>query len=187
MRLIAPHIQSMSPAEVAERLREKGCVVLARALTTECVERHRRFQRCLPHSHYGNDVISLKMPAGSGLVYNTTVVHRAHPIRRSGWERKSLFFQAEKKGLGGEPLLIDTRFARDLTSEQQYFLGFGADPEYRTFPQTSLATIRPSTLAAQIGALSVALAKSLARAPMWSLGPDQRARLKQWIKLPGRH
>lgn len=308
MQLIASHIQFMSPARVAGTLREKGYVVLAHALTTECLDRinaetgdlqpvpntnwagpvifknQRYLTHCLANSgtifdlmtrswcfdvmrayfgsgfrltdqrvfvttreermqwhvdnkfddsaqsdhpgiififylcdvndgelqvidgsnewsgrqgsadfsdafidsHYRKDVVSLKMPAGSGLVYNTTVVHRAHPIRHPGWERKSLFFQVEKKVLGGEPLLIDTRFARDLTTEQQYFLGFGAEPEYRTFPQTSLTTIRPGRLIAQIGALSAAVAKSLTLARIWSLPPDRRAKLKQWIKPPDR-
>lgn len=139
------------------------------------------FSNALVDSRYGNDVISLKMPAGSGVIYDTSVVHRAHRIRRAGWERRSLLFQVEKKVSGGEPLLIDTRFARDLTPEQQYFLGFGVEPEYRTFPHTSLATIRPGRLIEQIGTLSAALARSLALAPIWSVGPDQRMKLKQWL------
>lgn len=39
MQLIAPHIQSMSPQDVAQRLRDKGYIVLDRALTPESVDR----------------------------------------------------------------------------------------------------------------------------------------------------
>ncbi len=129
--------------------------------------------------HHAGDVVSLKLPAGSGIVYNTSVVHRAHRIRRAGWERKSLLFQVEKKAAGGEPVLVNTRFAQDLTAEQQYFLGFGAEPEYETFPCTSLATAGPATLLGHAGRLAVALARSVALAPLWNLPPDQRALLKR--------
>lgn len=132
--------------------------------------------------HYAGDIVSLRMPAGSGIIYNTSVVHRAHRIRRAGWERKSLLFQVEKKATGGEPVLIDTRFAGDLTAEQQYFLGFGAEPEYDIFPCSSLATAGPKTLLRQVGRMGAALARSAALAPLWNLPPDQRARLKRSLR-----
>ena len=132
-------------------------------------------------SHYGKDVISLRMPAGSGVVYDTSVVHRAHRIRRAGWERKSLFFQVEKKVHGGEPILLDTRFARNLTPEQQYFLGFGATPEYTIFPTTSPYTVRPGKLAAQITTLARAAASASFIAPLWSLSFDHRSRVKKLL------
>jgi Phytanoyl-CoA dioxygenase (PhyH) len=131
---------------------------------------------------HAKDIVSLKLPAGSGLLYDTSIVHRAHRIRRGGWERKSLFFQVEKKAAGGEPILIDTRFARDLTAEQQYFLGFGAEPEYNVFPTTSARTIRPAKLARQIAGLMGATARAGLLSPIWSLGPDQRERLKKLLK-----
>jgi hypothetical protein len=133
-------------------------------------------------ARYSKDIISLKMPAGSGLVYDTSVIHRAHPIRRAGWERKSLFFQVEKKTAGGEPIPIDTRFARDLTPDQQYFLGFGAEPEYAVFPTTSPHTIRPARVGAQILSLSAALARACLMAPLWALGPDQRGKLRGLLR-----
>ena len=60
-------------------------------------QRNADFRDAFIEAHYANDIISLKMPAGSGIIYNTRVVHRAHRIRRGGWERKSLLFQAEKR------------------------------------------------------------------------------------------
>ena len=139
------------------------------------------FNDAFIQSHYGKDVISLKMPAGSGVVYDTSVVHRAHRIRRAGWERKSLFFQVEKKVHGGEPILLDTRFARNLTPEQQFFLGFGAAPEYRIFPTTSPFTVRPAKLAAQITTLARAAARTSILAPLWSLSFDNRSRVKRLL------
>jgi hypothetical protein len=91
-------------------------------------------------------------------------------------------FQVERKSTGGEPVLIDTRYARDLTPEQQYFLGCGAEPEYAVFPQSSVATIRPGTLVAHMARLGGALLSSLAMAPLWSLDPDRRKRLKRWLQ-----
>jgi ectoine hydroxylase-related dioxygenase (phytanoyl-CoA dioxygenase family) len=135
-------------------------------------------------ANHAKDIVSLKMPAGSGLVYDTSVIHRAHRIRRSGWERKSLFFQVEKKVAGGEPILIDARFARDLTPEQEYFLGFGAMPEYGVFPTTSTNTVRPTRLLKQAGRLAAATVRASIMAPLWGLSFDRRDRLKRLFGRP---
>jgi Phytanoyl-CoA dioxygenase (PhyH) len=133
-------------------------------------------------AHHAKDMISFRMPAGSGLVYDTTVVHRAHPIRRSGWERKSLLLQVEKKAAAGEPVLIDTRYAAGLSPEQQYFLGFGATPEYRTYPETSVNTMRPGKLARQIRQLSRAMVRAVFSAPVWGMSFDSRSRVKKILR-----
>lgn len=133
-------------------------------------------------THHRDQVRSLKMPAGSAVIYDTRIVHRAHRIRSRGFERRSLLCQVERKTAGGEPVLIDTRYARDLTPEQQYFLGFGAAPEYDVFPRTSLATMRPGALAALMGRLGGALLQSLVLAPVWSLNPDRRIWLKKRLR-----
>lgn len=130
------------------------------------------------NKNYAKDVVSIRMPAGTLVVYDTTIVHRAHPIRRSGWSRKSLFFQVERKEAGGEPVLIDTRFAKDLTPEQEYFLGFGASPQYRSFPHSSIDTVRPGLLGSLMVKASKAIFGAALRSVLWKLSPD----IRMWLK-----
>jgi len=138
------------------------------------------------HAHHGERIVNLPMAAGGCVIYDTTMVHRAHPIRRRGFERRSLFFQVEKKAGGGEPILIDTAFAGALSAEQQYFLGFGVAPEYPVFPASSLATIRFGDMARHTASCFLGLLASAVKSPLWSLSYDRRQWLKQKLarRLP---
>jgi hypothetical protein len=117
------------------------------------------------------------MPRGSLVIYNTDMIHRAAPMTSSK-ERKSLFFQVEKKENAGEPILLNTSFARELNDELKYYLGFGAHTEYEVFPQTGLETMRSGPL---LSLAAKALGHSFSAAVanrLWMLPPDSRARLK---------
>ena len=124
------------------------------------------------------EVVDFKMPKGSVIVYTTDLIHRAAPIKDKQWERTSLFFQVERKQQGGEPILLDTSFLRDLTEEKKTFLGFGADPEYGIFPPTDINTMRIKHL---LRIASLCLVHSFRAAIMnrlWKMSPDSRVRLK---------
>src|SRR5205823_2235552 len=132
--------------------------------------------------NYGQDIVDFRMPKGSVVIYDTRLVHRAAPITQSGFERRSLFFQVERKSRGGEPILLNTSFADNLSSEQQYFLGFGAEPEYDVYPQTGLSTMRPRQLMElairSVGAWVRASGRSLAQ----RTSPTIRDRVRRFLR-----
>jgi len=97
-------------------------------------------------SVHKDDIVDFKMPKGSAIIYTTDMVHRAAPVRNKGWERKSLFFQVERKEQGGEPILVNTSFLGELSHEKKFFLGFGAVPEYQIYPQTDISTMKAKQL-----------------------------------------
>lgn len=101
----------------------------------------------IEHEH-GGDVLSFSKPRGTLIVYNTYGIHRAKPVRRPGFIRKSLFFQVDSKVEDGEPILIKTEFADRLDERLKQYLGFGRPCEYRSFPVTGLKhlPIRAKTL-----------------------------------------
>lgn len=131
---------------------------------------------------YKSEIVDFRMPKGSAIIYTTDMVHRAAAIRDKRWERKSLFFQVERKDRGGEPILLNTSFIHDLTDEKQTFLGFGATPEYQIYPQTGIKTMKAKHL---LHVARKCLGHSLQATfmnPVWKLSPDGRVWLKRILQ-----
>jgi ectoine hydroxylase-related dioxygenase (phytanoyl-CoA dioxygenase family) len=97
---------------------------------------------------HGKDVLSFRKPRGSLIIYDTYGIHRARPVRRNGFVRKSLFFQVDSKVEDGEPILLKTQYADTMDERLKQYLGFGKPSEYVSFPGTGLThlPIRGSTL-----------------------------------------
>jgi hypothetical protein len=129
-------------------------------------------------SSRSSQIVDFKMPRGSLVIYNTNIVHRAAPIKNRRFER--LFFQVEKKELGGEPILINTSFLGEMNDETRYFLGFGAKPEYSVFPETNLWTCRAKHFAWMLRQMGPPLAKTVD--PRRILTPKLKITLKRWLR-----
>lgn len=132
-------------------------------------------------TEHSDEIVDLKAPRGSIVIYTSRAVHRAAPITTPGWERKSLYFQVERKDDGGEPILVNTSFLADVDEETAYFLGFGAKPEYKTFPETGIDTLTPAHLVRLAARCMSRAGPAAVMDQLWRLGPDARARLKRLV------
>ncbi|HWA70566.1 MAG TPA: phytanoyl-CoA dioxygenase family protein [Rhizomicrobium sp.] len=97
------------------------------------------------HENHGKDVVSFKAPKGTLLIYDTYGIHRAKPVNKSGFVRKSLFMQVDSKLDSAEPLLLNPSFfhgAGQPGEKLLMYFGFGRDAEYDVFPVTSLQTLQ---------------------------------------------
>jgi len=79
----------------------------------------------------------LCLPKGSFRGYDTYGIHRAKPILRREFTRKSIFFQVDSKVEDGEGLLLSPSLVSDLSEKVRMYLGFGQKTSYGVFPQSS--------------------------------------------------
>jgi phytanoyl-CoA dioxygenase PhyH len=82
--------------------------------------------------------------AGTVVIYDTYGIHRAKPVPRPDFVRKSLFWQIDREIDKGEPLLINPEFLPQMDSKLQRYLGFGLPSGYEIFPQSNINTIPTS-------------------------------------------
>src|ERR1700730_1804406 len=136
-------------------------------------------------SVHKDDIVDFKMPKGSAIIYTTDMVHRAAPVRNKGWERKSLFFQVERKEQGGEPILVNTSFLGELSHEKKFFLGFGAVPEYQIYPQTDISTMKAKQLLSMAAKCFSSSFRAVLMNRVWTLSPDSRFRLRHILQRQG--
>lgn len=142
---------------------------------------HADFSNSYIEKNHKHEIIDFKYPKGSIIIYLTELIHRAKQIKKLKFERCSLFFQVERKELGGEPILVNTSFLNDLTDEKMYYLGFGAESQYEIFPNTSINTIPPMKLLKIAGKSLIAALKAFPKNLIWKLNPDTRAYLKSFV------
>lgn len=93
---------------------------------------------------HGADVVSFKGPRGTVVIYDTYGIHRARPVFKSGFVRKSLFFQVDSKIDSAEPLLLNPSFVPpdDMADKRLLaYFGFGKPAEYSVFPDTDYKTV----------------------------------------------
>lgn len=83
--------------------------------------------------------------AGTLLILNTHVFHRAAPLRDSAYTRSILLFQVDKVShkypYHGEKLIVQPEFFKDFNPAIIALLGFGKEREYPAFPETSIDTL----------------------------------------------
>ena len=91
--------------------------------------------------NYKEKIKSFKLPKGSLIIYNTYGIHRAKPVKKKGFVRKSVFFQIDNKIDDAEPIIVNTKFIDDVNDQISMFLGFGKPSNYEVFPKTSLNTL----------------------------------------------
>lgn len=93
---------------------------------------------------HGGDVVSFKGPRGTVVIYDTYGIHRARPVFRHGFVRKSLFFQVDNQTDSAEPLLLNPSFVPvdDMADPKlRAYFGFGKPAEYAVFPDTDYKTV----------------------------------------------
>ena len=128
------------------------------------------------------DVVALRKPKGTMIVYDAKAVHRATPIRDRRWHRTSLFFQVDGFDGDAERTLLDAAFLDDLTPEVTRFLGFGKPSTYPTAPsETNLSTLLPGQLLGVQKDLLVAFAQTSARGLIDLLPREVKHRLQHLI------
>ncbi len=91
--------------------------------------------------NYKDKVKDFKYPAGSLVIYNTYGIHRAEPVFKKNFIRKSVFFQVDSEIDNSEPIILSPKFITSVNKELQMFLGFGKPAEYEVFPNTSINTL----------------------------------------------
>ena len=82
-----------------------------------------------------------KFPRGSLIIYNTYGVHRAKPVFKKEFARKSVFFQVDSEINDSEPVILNTKFVTTLSDNLQMFLGFGQPSNYEIYPKTSINSL----------------------------------------------
>ena len=114
------------------------------------VLRSHKWSGATPYSDYSeeyvsslppDDVVSVRGPKGTVAIYNTYGIHRARPVERSNFVRKSLFFQIDADMTSAEPLLLNPAYIKNPDSRTLQYLGFGLPTETGVFPSTDLATL----------------------------------------------
>lgn len=95
--------------------------------------------------NYKDKIVSFKKPKGSIVIYNTYGIHRAKPVTDLSYIRRSLFFQVDSETSNAEPILLNPAFCKNMTCEQQQYLGFGLPAKYEIYPNTSIRD-QPMTL-----------------------------------------
>lgn len=99
------------------------------------------------YSDYSNDFIQknykekikdFKFPSGSLIIYNTYGIHRAKPVSNKKFIRKSVFFQVDSEVENSEPIILNSKFIRNVDNDLKMFLGFGKKSSYEVFPKTSI-------------------------------------------------
>ncbi len=101
-------------------------------------------------ANHRKDVVDFKAPKGTIVIYDTYGIHRAKPVLRGDFVRKSLFFQVDSKVDSAEPLLLNPSYLnKELTPKLQAYLGFGQPAEYELYPRTGLNTLQFRRLSAR--------------------------------------
>ena len=93
------------------------------------------------NKNFKEKVKNFKLPKGSLIIYNTYGIHRAKPVPKSNFVRKSVFFQVDSKIDNAEPIIVNTKYIQEINNRISMFLGFGQPSNYKVFPKTSLNTL----------------------------------------------
>ena len=92
------------------------------------------------NKNYNKEIKNFKFSKGTIIIYNTRGIHRAKPVFKNNFIRKSIFFQIENTP-DSEPIILNTKFINETNSKISMLLGFGKPSNYTVFPKTSLNTL----------------------------------------------
>jgi len=87
------------------------------------------------------DILSFNGPRGTLVIFDTHGIHRAKPVKKAGFVRKSLHFQVDGTLEVGEPLLVNPEYIDNLDERMKCYLGFGHPSGLSIYPQTDLSTL----------------------------------------------
>jgi hypothetical protein len=103
--------------------------------------------------HHANEITGFAGPAGTLVIYNTYGIHRAKPVKRRDYVRKSVFFQIDAETRDGEAIILDPSLFEPSVFADKWmfqFLGFGEPSTYGVWPKTDIADVPMRSLAPQI-------------------------------------
>jgi hypothetical protein len=84
---------------------------------------------------------AFKGPRGTLIIYDSYGIHRAKPVKKGNFARKSILFQVDGELEAGEPLLINPEYIDNLDDRIKRYLGFGQPSGISLYPQTDLSTM----------------------------------------------
>jgi len=93
------------------------------------------------NKEYKDKVRDFKLPSGSMVIYNTYGIHRAKPVFKNSFVRKSVFAQVDTEINDGEPIILNSKFITKMSSDVGMFLGFGKPSNYIAYPSTSINSL----------------------------------------------
>ena len=93
------------------------------------------------NKNYKDKIKNFKLSKGSLIIYNTYGIHRAEPVFKNNFTRRSVFFQVDSEIENSEPIILNTKFITEMNENISMFLGFGKPSNYEVFPKTSLNTL----------------------------------------------
>ena|ERR1700733_8336803 len=111
------------------------------------------------------DILSFKGPRGTLVIYDTYGIHRAKPVKKGNFVRKSLLIQVDAALEASEPLLVNPEYIDNLDNRIKRYLGFGQPSGYSIYPQTDLSTMPLSRQGEIFRYFIRRLTKKIARAP----------------------
>lgn len=93
------------------------------------------------NKNYKDKIKNFKLSKGSLIIYNTYGIHRAEPVFKNNFTRRSVFLQVDSNIENSEPIILNTKFITEMNDKISMFLGFGKPSNYEVFPKTSLKTL----------------------------------------------
>src|SRR5262249_2479488 len=121
------------------------------------------------------DILSFNGPRGTLIIYDTYGIHRAKPVKKGNFVRKSILFQVDGTLEASEPLLINPEYINDLDDRIKRYLGFGRPSGISLYPQTDLSTMPLSRQSEIFRYFIGRLGKKIARAPAKLLPRQDRS------------
>jgi hypothetical protein len=88
-----------------------------------------------------DDILNFNGPKGTLIIFDTHGIHRAKPVKKGDFVRKSLLFQVDGTLEIAEPLLVNPAYIDDLDDRIKSYLGFGRPSGISIYPQTDLGTM----------------------------------------------
>jgi hypothetical protein len=128
------------------------------------------------------DILSFNGPRGTLIMYDTYGIHRAKPVKKGNFVRKSIVFQVDGAQDAGEPLLINPEYIDNLDDRMKRYLGFGQPSGLSLWPQTDLSTMPLSKQNEIFWYFIRRLGKQISRAPAKLLPLQVKSVVKGFLR-----
>jgi hypothetical protein len=132
--------------------------------------------------NYYKDILSFNGPKGTLLIYDTYGIHRAKPVKKGNFVRKSILFQVDRALEASEPLLINPEYVDNLDDRIKNYLGFGRPSGLDLYPETDLGTMPLSRQSEIFRYFIRHVSKKIARAPAKLLPRQVKSVVKGFLR-----
>ena len=128
------------------------------------------------------DILSFNGPRGTLLIYDTYGIHRAKPVKKGNFVRKSILFQVDRALEASEPLLVNPEYVDNLDDRIKNYLGFGQPSGLSLYPETDLSTMPLSRQSEIFRYFIRRLRKKIVRAPAKLLPRQVKSAVKGFLR-----